>query len=243
MASRSAKRLDFLVHEFRATGAIRPDSPDALETICALNDFLFKEKNFQCTPDSSEPEDFFPGLVLERRDGCGLALALIYREILRRVNVSTAEFVNFPGHFLVKVLYRHQLLFLDPTDKGCLLKVADLQNRLSQKFGRNTLLSGTLLETPTDTEIVSKLLLKLKTIYFEQRDWRRLLAVLDFLVLLHPFGMEEYKERGLLLYQLGFLEEAQMDLHHFIVRSRPSPEIEKLRKLVTHLTNPGVTLI
>ena len=60
--------------------------------------------------------------------------------------------------------------------------------------------------------------MKLKTVYFESRDWQKLLAVLDFLVLLHPLRMSEYKERGLLLYQLGYLEEAHTDLHYFIVK-------------------------
>jgi regulator of sirC expression with transglutaminase-like and TPR domain len=234
-AARSAKRLNFLVHEFKATV---PRGEDGLETICALNDFMFKTKSFECVGETLEPDDVFPGKVLEKRCGSGIALSLLYREMLQNLGLTTAEFVNFPGHYLVKVLYRHQLLFLDPADGGRLLKVSDLQAKLSRRFGRNTLLSGTLLETPSENEFITRFLTKLKTVYFEQRDWRRLLAVLDLIVLLHPLRMSEYKERGLLLYQLGFLEEAQMDLHYFIVKSRPSAEIEKLRRLISHLQDP-----
>ncbi len=236
---KTLKRLDFLFHEFSAYVS---EYEDSLEGISALNSFLFNTKGFKCSPGAIHDNDkIFISKVIECRHGHPLSLSLIYRELARRIHKSPVELVNFPGHFFIKFNYQHQLRFLDPSDCGRLLSVSDLQKKLTSRFGKAVVLSGTFLETPSETQIVVKFLNKLKAVYFERRQWDFLLVTLDMLVALEPERVVEYKERGLLLYQLGYLNEAYPDLDFFVSKSRPSPEIDKLKSLMTHLRHPDIS--
>jgi regulator of sirC expression with transglutaminase-like and TPR domain len=238
---KSLKRLDFLFHEFKASSVA---FADPLEGISALNNYMFRDKNFQGIRfPVNNPEQIFVSKVIENRVGSPLSLSLIYRELARRIHSAPVDLINFPGHYLIKVLYQHQLLFLDPSEQGKLLSVAELQKKLTKRFGKNIVLNSSYLETPTENQLVVRFLTKLKNIYFEQRDWVRLLAVLDMILWCDPQRLLEYKERGLLFYQFGMAEQAYGDIQSFVERSKPSEEIDKLRNLVTHLQNPDITPI
>ncbi len=238
-SARSKRRLDFLFHEFVATAH---PSGDVLEAISALNDFLFKTKYFECVDDGdAKAEDYFPGRTIESLRGAQHSLGLLYRELIQRLQMVDAQFINFPGACLVKVLYKNQLLFLDPGEQGRLLSVADLQRRLSRRYGKNTFLTGSYLETPSEVQMATRFLVKLKSIYFHERQWNLLMGVLDLLLALNPGRIGEYKERGLLLYQLGLLEEARDDLRYFISKSHPSVETAEIRRLVKEISGPHIT--
>ncbi len=239
LASRSAKRIDFLLHEFQARN---PGLADGLEAISALNDYLFEDYGFVVTTeDKCTLDDYFIGKVLETRISSPLVFSIIYCEMAQRLNLVPINYVNFPTNSLVKILYNHQLLFVDPAEKGHLLSVSDLQNRLFRRYGQSVILNSSFLETPSESHIAHRLLTKLKNMYFDLRAWESLLAVLDVLVWLSPAKMHELKERGLLLYQLGHYTDARKDLNRFVTYARPSAETEKLRQLVTYLENPKIT--
>jgi regulator of sirC expression with transglutaminase-like and TPR domain len=235
-AQKTNKRIDFLVHEFASTN---PHFNDTIEGISALNDFLFTKKQFKRTVETT-PESLFISKLLENREGHALTLAFLYRELSHRAGLAPINFVNFPGHFFVKILYRHQLLFLDPSDQGKLLSVAELQKKLSQKLGKSVVLNGVFLETPSEAQMMVRFLTMLKGMYLDGRQWTSLLAVLDMLIETNPLRINEYKERGLLLYQMGHFSDAHTDLTLFVNKSPPSPEVEKLRSFVRHLKSPPV---
>lgn len=238
-SSRSARRLDFLFHEFQSQN---PGLSDGLEAVSALNAYLYEDQGFVVlTEDKCSIEDYFIGKILESRTASPLAFAILYRELASRLKLAPINYVNFPSHSLIKILYNHQLLFMDPSEKGKLLSVSDLQTKLFKRYGQSVLLNSSFLETPSEAHVANRLLTKLKNMYFDMRRWDNLLGVLDLLVWLNPAKMHELKERGLLLYQLGFLIDAKLDLSRFVSHSRPSPETDKLRQLVTHLENPKVT--
>ncbi|MDZ4676022.1 MAG: tetratricopeptide repeat protein [Oligoflexia bacterium] len=235
-AQKTSKRIDFLIHEFASQN--QPYN-DAIEGISALNDFLFNKKQFKKTGENN-PDSLFMAKLLENREGHPLALALLYRELCQRSGLAPINFVNFPGHFYVKTLYRHQLFFLDPSDQGKLLSVSELQKKLSQKMGKSVALNGTFLETPTEAQMMVRFLGMLKGMYLDSRQWSSLLTVLDMIIETSPMRVNEYKERGLLLYQIGHFADAHNDLTLFMNKSPPSPEVEKLRSFVRHLKSPPV---
>jgi regulator of sirC expression with transglutaminase-like and TPR domain len=238
-AEKIRRRFDFMFHEFKSTvGTVS----DPLESISALNEFLFVSKKFMACDDAgSGPDELLMGRVLESRRGSSIPIAVIYREMAQRAGLPAIEFVNFPGHSFVKMLYRHQLMFFDPAENGRLLSVADLQEKLSGKYGKDVFLNASFLETPNDLHVISRLLAKLKNVYFDARDWPKLLAVLDMIIAMSPARKAEYKERGLLLYQIGLKEEAKFDLEFFVSSSRPSEETERIHRVLQHLNNPAVT--
>lgn len=231
------RRMDFLFHDFMAVKA-RPE--DVLEGLANINDYLFKEKSFRCVTEPPSVDHYFIGKALENRVGAPLTVALIYRDLAQRIQCPV-EFVNFPGHTIVKLLYESQLLFLDPAQGGKVVSVSELQKKLAQKFGKSIFLKSPFLETPSELHLVNHLLAKLKSIYFDAQRWTEVLGVLDALLLFNPERVGERKERGLLLYQLGLFDEAYDDLTFFINRAAPSAELEKLKSFVSHMKNPEIT--
>jgi regulator of sirC expression with transglutaminase-like and TPR domain len=236
--SRVHRRLDFLFHDFKSKHS---DITDGLEAISVLNDYLFDDQEFKIfSDDSCTIKKFFFGSLLENRVGSALSFSILYRELAGRLGLVPVNHVNFPGLSLIKIFYNHQLLFIDPAEEGRLLTVSDLQGKLFSRYGKNVVLSGSFLETPTENHVVNRLLTKLKNIYFDLRLWEYLLGTLDLLVWLNPTKLHELKERGLLLYQLGYHQDAKIDLATFVSQARPSIETDKLRRLVNHLENPNV---
>jgi len=232
------KRLDFLFHEFAASFS---KFSDPLEGISALNSYLFTQKQFKSFKEEiKDPSTVFITKVIENREGIPLSLALIYRELARRIH-GPVEIINFPGNFFIKILYQHQLLFLDPSESGKLLSVSELQKWLSARLGQGISLNGSFLETAPEKQVATRFLNHLKGIYFESRCWPELLAILDMIIAIQPDRVGEYKERGLLLYQLGQHSLALGDIQKFVDRSRPSVELDKLKGLLTHLQSPEVT--
>ena len=237
-SSKTQKRLDFLLHEFLS---LSPNLLEPVETLAALNKFLFQNKFLRASTTQEIDSDFFISKILETRCGHPLGLSLIYRHIARRAQTVPVNLVNFPGFFLIKILYRHQLLFLDPAENGRVLTVRALQAKLSNKYGKNLTLNGTFLETPSEIQTITRFLVKLKNIYSEERRWTLLLTVLDMLIATNPQRPLEYRERGMLLFRLGASNEASKDLSIYIEKSQPTPEVEKIRSILNRLEYPNVT--
>jgi regulator of sirC expression with transglutaminase-like and TPR domain len=232
-ASKTQRRLNFLLHELISV------------TSAALNNFLFRNKQFKSSSSDAQEHapQLFVGKTLEAREGHPLIMSLIYRDLARRFQKAPINLMNFPGFFFIKVLYQHQLLFLDPGDGGRVLATTELQEKLAHKFGKTITLNGVFLETPSEIQTITRYLSKLKNIYSLSRNWRLLLTTLDMLIATNPHRIGEYRERGMLLYQLGAYAEALRDLNLFIEKSAPSPEVEKIKNFLGHAQHPNVTPI
>src|SRR5690606_39221413 len=63
--------------------------------------------------DYYDPDNSFINVVLERRLGIPISLAVVYIEVARRAGVR-ASGVGFPGHFLVRIEDEHESVMLDP---------------------------------------------------------------------------------------------------------------------------------
>ena len=88
------------------------------EQVAALNDLLYSEERF--TGNRAHYDDFRNSLlklVLERRTGIPISLALVYIEVARRAGLD-ASGVAFPGHFLLRVVAGTEAVIIDPFDGG-----------------------------------------------------------------------------------------------------------------------------
>lgn len=238
-ASQTKRRLDFLLHEFKSE-ITNVQEPAAV--ISALNDFLFIKKNISGSGlEAKTDNELWVNSICETRKGQPISLALAYRYLASRSQTCPVNLINMPGFYFVKILYRNQLVFLDPSSGGRELSVSELQKKLSERFGKNMALNGLFLETPTEIQTITRFLIKLKAIYLENRQWPQLVACLDMLIAANPSKISEYRERGMLLYQLGSKSEAGKDLEVFVRKSRPSIEVEKVKNILACLNSPNVT--
>jgi regulator of sirC expression with transglutaminase-like and TPR domain len=187
-----------------------------------LNKYLFDELGFLGNRDQYEdPRNSCLNEVLDRRTGIPITLALVYIEIARRAGIR-AEGVNFPGHFLVRVL--HDLhtddpdegLIVDAFHGGAILDEHDCRLLLQRHMGEDAAWQPELLARATRRQILVRMLLNLKRLYVRWRSFPQARTVTDLLLALSPSAITELRDRGLLAYHMNDFPAALRDLEEYL---------------------------
>jgi regulator of sirC expression with transglutaminase-like and TPR domain len=158
--------------------------------------------------------------VLQSRRGIPISLAVIYIEMATQIGLQ-ARGVSFPGHFLVKLKMPQGEVVIDPFS-GVSLSREDLDERLAPYKRQQGLVGefdmplGLFLQAATPREVVARMLRNLKEIYRTSKDWTRVLAVSQRLVVLLPQALDELRDRGLAHAELGHSDEAIADLSAYV---------------------------
>jgi regulator of sirC expression with transglutaminase-like and TPR domain len=214
-----------------------------------LNRYFFHELGFAGNVnDYYDPANSYMPLVLERRRGIPISLAVLLMEIGQQIGLPLRG-VSFPGHFLVKLKVRAGDLYLDPMT-GDSLSREQLEERLSEfleALDRDRTDEGTsrriaresvdlalmqALREATSREIIARMLRNLKGIYHGRQDYAHLLEVQTRLVVLLPDAHEELRDRGLVYAQLECPRAAVDDLERYLVMEPDAPEADEVRKTV-----------
>ncbi|MFM0324100.1 SirB1 family protein [Caballeronia glebae] len=203
-----------------------PDDADAKHKVDALNRYFFRELGFSSNlNDYYDPDNSHLHVVLRRRRGIPISLAVIYLEMAEQLGLPVRG-VSFPGHFLLRVATPGQDLMLDPTT-GQTLSEAQMVEMLEPYVQRVGESIGSalrvLLQPATRREIVARMLRNLKGIYLQTERWQRLLAVQQRLVIALPHSIEEVRDRGFAYARLDYLRPALEDLERYI-EIRPDAE-------------------
>ncbi len=210
------------------------DAPLA-ERVGALNRYLFDELGFFGNREHYEdPRNSCLNEVLERKTGIPITLSLVYIEVARRAGVR-AEGVNFPGHFLVRVLDAAQAdpgsgLIVDPFHAGAVLDEHDCRLLLHRHLGEEAAFDANLLAPATRRQILARMLLNLKRLYVRMRSFPQARKVTDLLLALSPASLAELRDRGLLAYHMNDFTAALKDLEEYLRLLRPTEEDEEQKK-------------
>ncbi|KND55467.1 Protein sirB1 [Candidatus Paraburkholderia kirkii] len=203
-----------------------PDEADARQKVDALNRYFFRELGFSSNlNDYYDPDNSHLNVVLRRRRGIPISLAVIYLEMAEQLGLPVRG-VSFPGHFLLRVATPGQDLMLDPTT-GQALSEAQMVEMLEPYVQRVGESIGSalrvLLQPAIRREIVARMLHNLKGIYLQTERWQRLLAVQQRLVIALPNSIEEVRDRGFAYARLDYLRPALEDLQRYL-EDRPDAE-------------------
>ena len=194
-----------------------PTDAPPLHSLRLLNRFFFHELGFAGNVNNyyDRQNSLLPA-VLQTRRGIPLTLALLYIEIASQIGLR-ARGVSFPGHFLVKLQMPRGEVVIDPFS-GRSLGREELEEWL-QPFRRERGLEdedetplGLFLQAAPPREMIARLLRNLKEIHRSARDWTRLAAVQQRLVILLPEDWEEQRDLALSLSRLGRHERAAQAL-------------------------------
>lgn len=195
----------------------------------ALNAFLFRECAFHGNRTRyDDPGNSCLNAVLARRTGIPITLAILYIELARRVGVR-AEGVNFPGHFLVRVLPQTESpgstdgLLVDAFHDGAILEERDCRILLHKHVGDDAAFSPTLLARADRRQILSRLLLNLKRLYVRMRSFPQARLATHLLLAISPSSVTELRDRGLLSYHVDDFAGALRDLEDYL-RLAPKPD-------------------
>lgn len=203
-----------------------PEGADVRQQVTFLNRVFFREMGFAANlNDFFDPDNSHLNVVLRRRRGIPISLAVLYLEIAGQLGLPV-QGVSFPGHFLLRVSLPDGDAMLDPTT-GRALSESDMVEMLEPyvaSAGDSVARAlRMLLEPATRREIVARMLRNLKSVYLQTERWERLLGIQQRLVILLPESIEEIRDRGFAYARLDYLRPALEDLEHYL-DERPDAE-------------------
>jgi regulator of sirC expression with transglutaminase-like and TPR domain len=194
-------------------GRARPSE----ESLDLLAGFLGEERGFKGNvEDYYNPENSLLHRVLETGLGIPLSLSILYLSVAARLGLPLSG-IPLPGHFLVasKKLDR----WYDPFEGGKRLEKGGLQEILQRAFGSKTRVTRSMLQPLGKRLMLARLVRNLKQAYASRRDLSSLLSCAELGLLLEPRDPELFKERGLVLYQMGQYQPAMQDLQAYLARA------------------------
>lgn len=203
-----------------------PEGGDVHQRVTALNRCFFRELGFAANlNDYCDPDNSHLNVVLKRRRGIPISLAVLYLELAGQLDLPVHG-VSFPGHFLLCVTTPEGDVILDPTT-GRSLSESDMVELLEpyvSNAGESVARAlRMLLEPATCREIVARMLRNLKTTYLQTERWERLLGIQQRLVIVLPDSIEEVRDRGFAYARLDYLRPALEDLERYL-EERPDAE-------------------
>ena len=212
----SLKRLDEL--GARAADAVSPlKSAPMSVRLAAIAEQIYEHDGF--AGNRAHYDDFRNSclnVVLERRLGIPITLALVFMEVSRRAGIET-QGVSFPGHFLVRGSDTGSApLVLDPFDHGRPLGESDLRALLARMVDPDATYSSDLLKPCTPRQMLARMLNNLKRTYVELRSFQQAYAATDLILAVDPTLLMELRDRGLLAYHMNDYSSALRDLEQFV---------------------------
>lgn len=204
----------------QATHATKPlAGAPAREVLATISHELYEKAGF--AGNRAHYDDFRNSLlnvVLERRLGIPITLALVFMEVARQANVDV-QGVGFPGRFLLRVPEAdsdQRPLILDPYDRGRELGELDCRALLSEMLGDESEYSSDLLRPCSPRQMLARMLNNLKRTYVEMRSFPQAYAATDMILAVDPTLLPELRDRGLLAYHLDDFPSALRDLEDYL---------------------------
>jgi len=207
-------------------------APSPRFAIREVNARLFRELSFQGNiGDYGDPRNSYLNLVLERRLGIPITLAIVYLEVAARAGLPLVP-VGFPGHFLVKQVSAAGEVLVDPFNQGLEVNDQDLQHLLDGFYHGKVKLERAMLRPATHGETIYRMLNNLKIAHIKGREAELALAVIDRMLVLQPESAVDVRDRGFALHALDRHDEAAAELRRYLGMSPGSPDAGQVRGIL-----------
>ena len=187
-----------------------------LKVIQEINQYLFIEQGFGGNEQNYyDPRNSFINDVLDRRLGIPLTLSVVYMIISDRLGFPM-DGISFPAHFIIRPQHPDLEIFIDPYNRGEILFPQDCAAKLKQLYGYDIPLQPEYLAPVSIRRILERLLNNLKMIYLRRREPTKALAAIERSLMLNPDVPTQWRDRGLICYQLDRHTEARLDLENYL---------------------------
>jgi regulator of sirC expression with transglutaminase-like and TPR domain len=213
-----------------------PQSRYPLKVINTINNYLFEDLKFQGnTQDYYDPNNSFLNKVIERKKGIPITLSVLYLEIAKRIDFPMIG-VGMPGHFLIRPEFEDVGIFVDPFNQGEILFEQDCAERLQQLYQQPIELEPRFLAAVTSRQILARMLTNLKYIYLNRRQFNKVLATINGILMLFPHHPNELRDRGLLYYELDQWNQACLDLESYLTILPNAEDADIIRLLLAKIS-------
>jgi regulator of sirC expression with transglutaminase-like and TPR domain len=176
------------------------------QIIDKINDYLFNVQKFRAnTDDYYNPMNSYLNVVVERKTGIPITLAMLYLRIARALGFKMLP-VNFPGHFLVKHVLEDNSaeIIVDPFSGGRIMDDYSLKALLDQTYPRQNIpLTHALVEKATPAQVIIRMLNNLKGSYYEVQDNGRYGIANEMVLAIDQYNPDAIRDKGVMLLKNG----------------------------------------
>jgi regulator of sirC expression with transglutaminase-like and TPR domain len=171
--------------------------------------------------------------VIERRRGLPVALGILWLHAADAAGWG-AHGVDFPGHFLVALSGRGQVV-VDVFGGGRQLEAKDLRSLLKTFAGESAELGRDTLAPMGRRGVLLRLQNNIKVRRLRDGDLAGAVACTEDMLRLAPDAAPLWREAGLMHQRLGHVTAAIMSLERFLGLSPDGPQSERVRGLLEEL--------
>lgn len=145
--------------------------------------------------------------VIDRRKGLPIALAIITIHVAKEQGWMI-EGLNFPGHFLLRIIDRVERVIVDPFNGFQIMQAADLRGLIKQIAGEDAELSSTYYDTASSRDILIRLQNNIKHRQIEHEDYENALKTVELMRLIAPQENRLLFDSGVLHARTGHVLKA-----------------------------------
>ena len=226
-AAASLAVLDDLADRVR----LRLDVGDGHDLILdRLHDVLYRERGFRgpTAADFHDPANSLLDVVLDRRIGLPISLAIVELEVAWRIGVGLTG-IGLPGHFIVGAPGG---ILIDPAGGGRRLTPDDCQALMRRSLGEGVLFNVGMLRPAGRRDILTRVLRNLRAAHLAARDWPAALGAVELLAVIEPIDPDHGRDRGLLLGRMGRFNEALAALSRYLDERPDGHDVGDVRQVM-----------
>jgi regulator of sirC expression with transglutaminase-like and TPR domain len=132
-----------------------------------------------------DPRNAYLNEVIDRRRGLPITLSILFLHVAAQLGFHAAG-VGLPGHYIVKVQFELNEVYVDPFHGGTTLTMSELGALLREVSGGQAQLSSEHLRAWSGRETLVRVLANLQNMWARAGDPRRALAAAERMELLRP---------------------------------------------------------
>ena len=171
--------------------------------------------------------------VIERRRGLPVALGILWLHAAEAAGWA-AHGVDFPGHFLVALTGRGQVV-VDVFGGGQQLEARELRALLKRFAGENAELGRDTLAPMGKRAVLLRLQNNIKLRRLRDGDLTGALACTEDMLRLAPDAATLWREAGLMHQRLGHITAAILNLERFLELTPDGPQAARAKTLLEEL--------
>ncbi len=134
-----------------------------------------------------DPRNAYLNEVLTRKQGIPILLAIVFLHVARAIGL-TASGVGLPGHYIVKVQFPLNEVYVDPFHGGAMLTLTEVAELVSGMAGGRDRLSSEHLRAWAARRTLIRVLANLQNMWTRAGDPRKAASAAERMVLLDTAG-------------------------------------------------------
>lgn len=204
--------------------------------IQAASDLFFKELGFHVAEEQTpDPGAHLLDSVLEHHIGVPVTLTILYAEMCQRAGLAVHG-VGLPGRVVARLGDPDgEQIFIDVANGGRMLAADDCRALVSELLGRRFEFRDYFLSALTSRQLIQRLLHVMKADALQRGDEERAAHVIEFLLALFPWDLDELRDRGMLRERTGNYPSALDDLEQYVRFRQGARDIQTVAETVRTL--------